>query len=187
MQALRSAAWLLAAAVVFAANAQAATLLAGCYERSYDAAHLAKHKGQIVTRARLLVKPSQAGTGFPAIDGILVFWVTGHKASFSTAGACDAKGGTLYCNGALSAAEVDPCKGKRDGVRDCREQTGDAGSFTVSSKGDGVLVTVAARLEVPESNEDAGPPFLYLDPRNAENHAFLLPRAADGICSSQAR
>jgi hypothetical protein len=30
--------------------------LAGCYERAYDAVHLAAHKKQLVTRATLLVK-----------------------------------------------------------------------------------------------------------------------------------
>jgi len=174
-----------AAALIFAiTGATAAAPLAGCYERSYDPAHLAKHKGQFVTRVRLLVKASSFGAGFPPIDGHLEFWVAGHSRSFTSHGACEVNDGALDCGGSLSAAEADECETRRDGVRDCREGSGDSGSFRVAPQGNGVLVSVTARLEVPESNDDAGPPFLYLDPRNTENHDFLLPKAAAAACSS---
>lgn len=179
-----------AAMAVFApgvACAAATIPMAGCYERVYDAVHLRQHKGQIVRRVQLSVKPSNFGAGFPPISGELIFWVIGHKQSFSSSGACEERSGALRCNGSLSAAEADDCKGKHDGVRDCREPSGDAGSFRVTEKPGGVLVTITARLEVAESNEDAGPPFLYLDPGNAENHSFLLPKAADTACSKKDR
>lgn len=174
-----------AAALTFAiTGATGATPLAGCYERRYDPAHLAKHKGQFVTRVRLLVKASSFGAGFPPVNGHLEFWIEGHERSFTSHGACDVDDGALDCGGSLSAAEADECETMRDGVRDCREESGDSGSFRVAPQGNGVLVTVTARLEVPETNGDAGPPFLYLDPHNAENHDFLLPKAAAAVCSN---
>jgi|GEM_PF-1349303 len=170
-----------------AGTATAATPLAGCYARSYEAAHLLQHKGQIIRRVQLVIKPSNLGAGAPPVSGDLIFWVIGHKQTFSSFGACTEKAGALRCNGSDSAAEADPCKGQHDGVRNCREQSGDIGSFRVTNKGDGVLVTITARLEVAASDEDAGPPFLYLDPGNAENHAFLLPKASGAACSNKDR
>jgi hypothetical protein len=183
MAAFRISAIEIAFAIVFSAESAAhEPPLGGCYIRSYDAAHLAKHKGQIITRVQLLVKRADLGKGSPEIESDLRFWVAGHKTSFTSYGVCVARAGSLNCNGSLSAAEVEPCKSRHDGVRNCREDSSDAGSFSVSAKSGGVLVAVTQRLEVPESNEDAGPPFLYLSSGNAENHSFLLMKTADRLC-----
>lgn len=180
----------LALAVLVGCGAQqagAAASRTGCYLRVYDAAHLARHKGQIVTRVQLSLKPSDFGPGNPPVEGDLAFWITGHRQSFVSHGACAEKAGALACNGSLSAAEADSCKNRRDGIRDCREDGADAGTFSVVARGQARLVTITARLEVPENNEDAGLPFLYLGPGNAENHSFLLPKVSDNSCKNEGR
>lgn len=170
-----------------AQQASAAASRTGCYLRVYDAAHLARHKGQIVTRVQLSLKPSNFGPGNPPVEGDLSFWIVGHRKSFVSYGACQERAGALACNGSLSAAEADPCKNRRDGVRDCREDGADAGSFSVVARGQARLVTITARLEVSENNSDAGPPFLYLDPGNAENRSFLLLKISDNSCKTEGR
>jgi len=151
--------------------------LVGCYERVYDAAHLSRHKAQLVERASLHVTAPQAyspADAAPIIaDGTLKIWVRKSRESFDSAGACRAEGSVLTCAGSLSAAEADACRSKRDGVHECRIDAGEAGSFKVKPRPGGVLVSVIQRLELVPAPYDAGP-FLYLSPSNAENHAFLL-------------
>jgi hypothetical protein len=160
--------------------------LAGCYERSYGSAHLAAHKGQLVTRATLSISaasPEKQSANFIA-DGDLKIWVRGRNQSFDSLGTCRAEGDGLLCNGSLSAGEADECKSKRDGIRQCRIYEG-GGSFEAVGKPDGVLVTVRERLElVPAPYHDG--PFLYFSPTNTENHAFLLKRAF-GVCNVRIR
>jgi hypothetical protein len=157
--------------------------LAGCYERVYDPAHLAGHKGQLVTRATLSISvasPEMLRDNFIA-EGDLKIWVRGIYKSFDSLGVCRAEGHGLICNGSVSAGEADDCKSKRDGVRQCRIYGPETGSFQVASRPDGVLVTIRERLElVPAPCHDG--PWLYLSPTNAENRAFLLKRAF-GICT----
>src|SRR5258708_9615491 len=55
----------------------------GCYERVYDAAHLAAHPGQLVTRSTVLVKPTDPATKTMlapsyALDAILRLWMLRH-------------------------------------------------------------------------------------------------------------
>jgi hypothetical protein len=176
---------------VFAASALGAAEappLAGCYERIYDAAHLSKHKDQLVVRVRLAVGPTSpamaeapAGDAAPIIaDGVLKIWVHGQRRSFDSHGACQAENNGLLCNGSLSAAEADTCRSKQDGVRQCRVEPADSGSFKVEVKPEGVLVVIRERLELVPAPYDAGP-FLSLSPTNIENRAFLLKRAP-GSC-----
>lgn len=162
--------------------------LAGCYERIYDAAHLAQHKGQLVTRVTLTVaapsaeETSDNGDRIVA-DGVLKMWTRGRSKSFDSLGACRAAGKGLMCLGSLSAAEADTCNSKRDGVRDCRIDPTDAGSFTVEGRPDGVLVSIPTRLElVPAPCEVSS--YLSLSAGNAENRAFLLKTIA---CKYSAR
>jgi len=81
------------------------------------------------------------------------------------------------CLGSLSAAEADTCKSKRDGVRDCRVDPTDAGSFTVEGRPDGLLISIQTRLELVPAPYDVGP-YLSLSAGNAENRAFLLKTIA---------
>ena len=139
-------------AILLASAAGAAEVpLAGCYERVYDAAHLSAHKGQLVVRAAITIEATKIGeqtdkdNPFVA-DGSLKIWVRGKKQSFDSIGACRADGGSLICEGSLSAAEAETCKSERDGVRQCRNESG-PGSFKVEGKPDGVLVSIREQLE----------------------------------------
>lgn len=177
--------WRIAVATgaVLAASVAGATEpppLAGCYERVYDAAHLSAHKGQLVVRATILIEATKAGAQLdnrnPVIaDGALKIWVRGRNQSFDSFGACSAEGGNLLCGGSLSAAEADTCKSKRDGVRECRIDSADAGGFKVEGKPDGVLVSIPERLELVPAPYDGGP-YLNFSSANVENRAFLLKR-----------
>ena len=164
------------------AAAQTPPPLAGCYERLYDAAHLTAHKGQRVVRVTLSVTAASAEmqsdkTHAMVANGDLKIWVRGRSASFDSLGACARDDEGLLCAGSLSAAETAPCKSPRDGVRSCRIDADDAGSFHVAGKRQCVLVTIRQRLELPSSASDSGP-YLYLSPGNAEDHAFLLKKTS---------
>jgi hypothetical protein len=161
--------------------------LAGCYERAYDKAHLAAHKGQMVVHARLVIDagdfPSDSGEVRPMIAAAnLTMWVRGAKQSFYSSGACWAEGRGLLCNGSLSAAEMDECKTKADGVHDCRIYWPEAaGRFRISPRPSGVVVNIPGRLELPESSDDPES-YLYLSHSNTENHDFLLKSAPASAC-----
>jgi hypothetical protein len=174
------------AAIIAMTKASAAEIpLAGCYERVYDAAHLAKHKSQIVTHATLLVKATDTPTKNPngdiIADADLRMRANRHKERFDTMGACSRTGDGLSCGGSVSAAETDACKTKTTGVRDCRVDLGEAGGFEITSRPEGVLVTVKDRLELVPAPYDSGP-FLNLSGKDAENRSFLLKPAAAETC-----
>ena len=159
----------------------------GCYERIYDAAHLATHPGQFVVRVTLLVKPLDAagaaalGPSYTANADLRV-WVKAHQHSFDSLGACRTGDRGLSCEGSLSAAEADPCKTGNDGIhRNCRISAANAGAFGVASQSDGLMVKVLRRLELLNEPYDGGP-FLYLSPGNPENHAFALKPAPEATC-----
>lgn len=153
--------------------------LAGCYERVYDAAHLAAHKGQLVVRLSLSVAKTDAfdrsGPHSFIAGGVLKIWLRGKDKSFDSISACWAKAGALTCNGSLSAAEAPACKSKQDGLRECRIDPGDAGGFMVEGKPEGVLVSIPKRLELLQRPYDGGP-YLNFSSSNAENRAFLLKK-----------
>lgn len=178
----RIAASLAVALAAGVAEAAAELPLAGCYERAYDATHLRAHQGQLVARATLLIAadnaPTQNTPGTVVATAVLKLWLSGTPRSFDTIGACRAHERGLLCDGSLSAAEADTCKSKRDGVRQCRIDPGNAGSFKVENRPDGVLVSIHQRLELVPAPYDAGP-FLSLSQGNPENHAFLLKRLPD--------
>lgn len=160
---------------------------AGCYERVYDKAHLAAHKGQLVVRTRLAIDagdfPKTPGEAHSMIAAAtLSVWVRGDKQTFHSLGACWAESGGLLCNGSLSAAETDTCKTTKDGVRDCRIDWPEAaGRFSIAPRAAGVVVNIPGRLELPEAKEGEGP-FLYLSHSNRENHDFLLTPAPASAC-----
>jgi hypothetical protein len=167
----------IAASLIVSVNAASAAEppLAGCYERVYDAAHLAAHKGQMVARATLSVAATKAYDAPIVADAALKLWVRGKDKSFDSVGACSAKGNTLTCAGSLSAAEESTCKSKRDGLRQCRIEPGDAGGFKVEGKPEGVLVSIPKRLELLQEPYDVGP-YLNFSSGNTENRAFLLKK-----------
>jgi hypothetical protein len=159
----------------------------GCYERVYDAAHLAGHPGQLVVRTTVLVKQIDAagaaalGPSYAA-DAHLRIWVKGQKPGFDSFGACRPAGGGLSCEGSLSAAEADACTSNADGVhRNCRIAAATTGAFGVAAQSDGLTVTVLRRMELVPEPFDGGP-FLYLSPGNAENRVFALKPAPELAC-----
>jgi hypothetical protein len=158
--------------------------LVGCYERTYDATHLAAHKEQLVVRATLSVRPPtpemRKDETHPIVaTGDLKIWVHGRDQSFDSLGACGVRDDALL--GSVSAAEADQCKVKRDGVHDCRTYQGqDAGSFLVEAKPEGVLVVIHERLELVPAPYDGGP-FLYLSPFRGNGVTAARP------CSPSAR
>lgn len=170
---------------MFLAQARAEEIvpLAGCYERTYDAAWLKARPGQIIRRVTLSVQktsvPQTPGEKQHIVaDAFLGLW-SGNK-SFGSIGACYWEKVGLVCNAALSAQETDACKNKSDGVRNCRISFDDAGSFELAQKSDGLLLTVHERLELPGPEDRAE--YLYLSPSNAENHAFLLQPVPEARC-----
>lgn len=149
----------------------------GCYARAYDKAHLSAHKNQIVDKAWLSIETRKDTPPYPFL-ATLQFSVTGGgRSTFSTFGACKENDGGLSCNASLSAEEADLCKKKGDGVRSCRIDYEHSGSFRIATQPEGVLVTVAERLELIGRDK-----YLYLSPDNRENHAFLLKPAPEAAC-----
>jgi len=159
--------------------------LAGCYERVYDASHLAAHTGQVVTRATLLVKATETPMKTPAgdivADGDLRMWARGHKERFDTMGACSTTAGGLSCDGSVSAAETHTCKAETTGVRECRVDLGEAGGFEIANRMKDVVVTLKDRLELVPAPYDGGP-FLNLSGKDTENRTFLLKPAPVERC-----
>ncbi len=163
----------------------AITPLKGCYERIYDAAHLAAHRGQLVVRATLSITPPPPETQEDKANRIvaeadLKMWVGGRQQSFNSLGVCRAQNDGLLCHGSLSAAEVDSCTSMQDGLRECRIGPND-GWFQIDKMAAGVLVTIRERLELVQAPYDSGP-FLYFNPTNVENHDFLLLKMASEVC-----
>jgi hypothetical protein len=129
-----------------------------------------------VVRATISVAATKAYDAPFVADAALKLWVRGKDKSFDSVGACSAKGNILSCAGSLSAAEEATCKSKRDGLRQCRIEPGDAGRFKIEGKPEGVLVSIPSRLELLQAPYDVGP-YLNFSSGNAENHAFLLNKA----------
>lgn len=158
-----------------------------CYERVYDAAHLAAHNGQFAVRARVEIVPpfdeqlEDKATTTPIVaNADFRVWVRGRKLRFESYGACTAHAGALACGGSVSAAEDDFCGHNKPGVHDCRVDDSDAGNFKIEVRPEGILLTIVKRLELLYEGSDSGP-YLNLVEGDAENHAFLLTRTGD-VC-----
>jgi hypothetical protein len=178
---LRACAAIAAALAASQTAAGAGTSAPGYYERAYDAAHLAAHKSQIVDHAWREIEPRTDTPPFP-FSAALQFSVKGRKGSnFSSFGTCKEDCGGPLRNGSLSAEERGLCGSKSDGVRSCRVSYDDSGKFRIAAAPEGVLVTIAERLETHDAKE-TGADYLYLSPGNPENHAFLLKPADAKAC-----
>jgi hypothetical protein len=134
--------------------------LAGCYQRTYDAAHLAQHKGQLVARLTLAIATPRDKDTPPVFvaDGSLRLWVRGDGKSFDTLGGCRVDGKALACSAAVSAAETSVCRSREDGLRSCRVDLADAGGYRVEGRPEGVLLSIPNRLEMIQPPFTA-PPF----------------------------
>jgi hypothetical protein len=159
--------------------------LIGCYDRLYDASHLAAHRAQLVVRAMLSIKPAppemQTDKAHPAVaTGDLMMWIRGRSERFDSLGACRVQGNRLLCLGSVSAAEADSCRRPGDGLRQCRIMPAGS-SFQVEARATGVLVTIRERLEIVPAPYDSGP-FLYFGPKNTDNRDFLLLKTTEDVC-----
>jgi hypothetical protein len=164
--------------VASATQAFGARLLApgSCYERIYDGKHLAAHPGQFVRRIWI-----RAGDG-SSME--LRLWIKGRDAAFEGDGSCEAKGETLLCKPALSAADEIFCKGKRNGFTRCRRDIGGgAGVYVIAKHAEGIVASVRETLELLQARSDTGP-YVYLSPDDRENNSFLLTPAAGAGCKS---
>lgn len=151
--------------------------LLGCYERAYDAAHLAAHKDQIVARATLEVMPrtpEMASSGAVAIGDLRLWGRTGSD-SFQSYGTCYSEGSELSCAGSSSAYEADTCPAGKDGVTSgCGRPGYEAGTFRLEPRHEGVLVSITKPIEISGLVTESD--FLYLSPGTRENSRFLLQR-----------
>lgn len=179
---------LAAALAVSAGGARAQSApFEGCYERVYDDDHMKTHRGQIVRRVKVKIGASAFGKPEPGdktpivADAAVMIWVGKRKTSFDSLGACWTEGDTLLCNASLSAAEIDACRKKTDGIHECRIDSSNAGSFKIERKPEGLLLSVRERWELPQAASDVGP-YLYLSPSNRENHDFLVKTAPAETC-----
>lgn len=102
---------------------------AACYERNYDAAHLAAHPQQKVTRIRLIHPPDQgAGPAFVTLEIQLLR----HASVYKLFGFCGEKGAALSC-----------------------QPEWEAGSWRIEVAPDGALDIVNGNITVNPANYDA--------------------------------
>jgi len=166
---------LLVAGPVFAQEPPVPML--GCYERTYDTAHLKRHSAQLIARATLEVKqrrPEMASSGAVAI-GDLRLWIRKKRDGFQSYGACHSDGGALSCRASSSVYETGGCATQEDGATSgCRRVGRDNGVFRIEPRPEGVLVTISKPIEMHGFMIESD--FLYLGPDNEENSKFLLMR-----------
>ncbi len=149
---------LLAAATPFPSAAMAA-VSAGCYERSYDAAHMAGHPRQSVTRIAVEVK-TPGGVEPYAASASLSARMRGRKTRMYTGGDCMAEGEGLSC-----------------------AMDDDSGSFLLTQNGGGLKLVNTADIRLHRLDrgpEDDGA--AYLRGKDSEERIFLLLPAPAKAC-----
>jgi len=127
-----------------------------CFARSYDAAHLAAHPHQTVTRFFVgEAGPDWRATQTPGHFNVAFgFQIVGHSDTYAGVGICTP-------NGDRAACDIE----------------GDGGAFTISRHDDGLRID-AARIEVEGAN-DFSP-----DLAASDNRVMLLRPAAATECSA---
>jgi hypothetical protein len=134
---------------------QTLTRPSACFARTYDAAHLAAHPHQTVTRffvgeAGAAWRPTQTPGHFNVAFG---FQIVGRSDTYAGLGICTPSGDRAAC-----------------------DIEGDGGAFTISRHDDGLRID-ATRIEVEGAN-DFSP-----DLAAADNRVMLLHPAAAPACS----
>ena len=141
-----------------ATGAESASL-SGCYERRYDAAHLAAHPEQHVRSVTLAVKPMSGHDPWVAnID--LEMAIRRQIGLVSVVGDCTEEGDALSCS-----------------------MDSDRGSFRLVASAPGeVRLTINSMLllQRPPFNDEG--PFVELKPDDRENNAFLLKSVKASAC-----
>jgi hypothetical protein len=146
-----------AGALLLSATMAQSAMLKGCYERYYDKAHMAKHKGQIVLAMQLQIGVWQglATTGEEDEDLLAIRSIKGRETYY----------GTTKCSGGATEAS---CANSQNAER-----------FSVVKTAKGVKLTLETPVTLVIEN-----PFdktLTL-PRDAENTVYALIKVSDGNC-----
>jgi hypothetical protein len=131
----------------------------GCFERVYDAQHIAKHRGQIVQAIQLQIGmtsgKSEADLSENELDSLAVRFLKNTK---------------LYYSGAV-------CSGNQDEASCSDNAT--ATRFSVQRTGKGVKITFNTPVHVVAEGE---PDITKTIPRDTENSIYALVKVSDSNC-----
>jgi hypothetical protein len=152
--------YLIAGLLVFALTQPASAAIKGCFTRTYDAAHLAKHKGQDVTFMALQVGFKANGEEYENLFQLRV------RGSY-----------TLLLNGFVCVEQADKTHCK---IIDSGHDYKLGGSFVLTVKGDSVLLSPEGDLNLVE--EGVFSPRLFPVANNPEHKTFKLNRTGKDIC-----
>lgn len=144
-------------AAVSLAAAPASAAYDGCFSRSYDASHMAAHKGQTVTNIKMRLSAREMGDAFKM--GVeLRFGFRGKDGGFFAVGACKEDGDRAICN-------LDQ----------------DAGQFTLKPSEGGFLLSPLQdlRADSETGNEED---YVPIKTSNPEDRVFALKSAAATDC-----
>jgi hypothetical protein len=148
------------AVMVLIVTQQAEAAIKGCFTRTYDATHLAMHKGQDVTFMALQVgfKPQGEET-----ENMIQLRLRGSY--------------TLLLNGFVCVEQGDKTHCK---IIDSGHDNKLGGSFVLTMKGDAVLLSPEGDLSLVEEGEFS--PRLFPVANNPEHKTFKLNRMGKDIC-----
>lgn len=153
--------FVLGCCMVFPASmvfAQAAPAF-GCYERVYDARHLAEHKGQSVRRIiGTLVKSEGEETPGTAATLHLDVWFKGDQRKYDAGGGCAPQSSGLRCG-----------------------MDGDAGSLNLSAAAKGMRLEIPSSISVETEGEDEA---VYKKVTGPEHRVFLMQPVPAARCGT---
>ncbi len=145
--------------VAVAAPSFAASGYEGCYLKTYDAAHMAAHRGQTVTSLRLKVSALD-NAPFIASTAVTVT-LRGRRTRYFTGGDCTLDSGVFNCG-----------------------MDEDAGAFILAHAGADLRLTLTGSFRLNRANQSSdesnGP---FVKDSNPEDHTFLLKRVAASVCN----
>ena len=144
-----------AAGVVASLLTASPALAAHCYARDYDAAHLAKHVDQRVTRITVRLQADNgSGVG-------VAMWFRGDRRQWWAGGGCKQQGGQFLCT-----------------------LDGDGGSLTATQSPKGIRLDLPAtgiQVEHPDAQGNAS----FQAVNGPEHRIFLLAPAPEHTCQPQ--
>jgi hypothetical protein len=135
--------------------------VAGCFTRTYDRTHLAKHPDQIVTAVKLHLKKSRNGPSYP-YDFVLAFNVRGKNKTLRTEGICR-----------------EDAVGTAKGVK-CRVECDGGGVNVVHRTSDLMMYLDKIRVATCGDNVVEGGDVLY---GGKDDREFRLDRVRDVMCA----
>lgn len=142
---------------LLAASAPVAHAYDGCFERTYDASHMAKHTGQTVTAVKLRLKPRSMDDGYNVAAEMRVAFRGGND-DYYAGGICQDRKDSLYCG---------------------LEQ--DAGQVAITAEGVDIKLSpiTDVRTESASGNEED---VVVIAASNPEHRTFLLRAASSEAC-----